>query len=274
MTHTPRKRFGQNFLHDHNIIYNILSSLNTKPNQHWVEIGPGMGALTEPLLALGLQLEVVELDRDLVAYLKDKFKQQSQLHIHSADALKFDFSALAKNDEKLRIIGNLPYNISTPLMFHLLDNAACIEDMHFMLQKEVVDRICAAPGSKKYGRLSVMMQYYCATEHLFDVPPESFDPAPKVMSAIVRLIPHQQPPVAVNNLKMLNRVVVQAFSQRRKTLRNSLKKLIDEDAIVALGIDPNLRAEVISLPDFARLSNLLREEDLTEEDADLDLNGD
>ena len=274
MTHSPRKRFGQNFLHDHNIIYNILSSLNAKPNQHWVEIGPGMGALTEPLLALGLQLEIVELDRDLVAYLKDKFKQQPQLHIHSADALKFDFSALAKNDEKLRIIGNLPYNISTPLMFHLLDNATCIEDMHFMLQKEVVDRICAAPGSKKYGRLSVMMQYYCATELLFDVPPESFDPVPKVMSAIVRLIPHQQPPVAVNSLKMLNRVVVQAFSQRRKTLRNSLKKLIEEDAIFALGIDPNLRAEVISLADFARLSNLLREEGLTEEEADLDLHTD
>ena len=274
MTHTPRKRFGQNFLHDHNIIYNILSGLNAKPNEHWVEIGPGMGALTEPLLALDLQIDVVELDRDLVTYLKDKFKHHTQLQIHSADALRFDFSALAKNDEKLRIIGNLPYNISTPLMFHLLDNAYCIEDMHFMLQKEVVDRICAAPGSKKYGRLSVMMQYYCATELLFDVPPESFDPAPKVMSAIVRLIPHQQPPVAVNNLKMLNRLVVQAFSQRRKTLRNSLKKLIGEDAIVALGIDPNLRAEVISLADFARLSNVLREEDLTEEDADLDLNGD
>ena len=172
------------------------------------------------------------------------------------------FSSLAKNNEKLRIIGNLPYNISTPLMFHLLDNASCIEDMHFMLQKEVVDRICAAPGSKKYGRLSVMMQYYCATELLFDVPPESFDPAPKVMSAIVRLVPHDHPPVAVNNLKMLNRVVVQAFSQRRKTLRNSLKKLIEENAIIALNIDPTLRAEALSLADFANLSNLLIEEEI------------
>jgi len=233
MTHTPRKRFGQNFLHDHNIIYNILSSLQARPEEHWVEIGPGMGALTDPLLNMGLHLDVVELDRDLVALLKDKFKQQDKLQIFSTDALKFDFSSLAKNNEKLRIIGNLPYNISTPLMFHLLDNASCIEDMHFMLQKEVVDRICAAPGSKKYGRLSVMMQYYCATELLFDVPPESFDPAPKVMSAIVRLVPHDHPPVAVNNLKMLNRVVVQAFSQRRKTLRNSLKKLIEENAIIA-----------------------------------------
>ncbi len=257
MTHTPRKRFGQNFLHDHNIIYSILSSLNSQTKDHWVEIGPGMGALTEPLLAQGLNLEVVELDRDLVIYLKNKFKAYPDLKIHSADALRFDFSALAKENEKLRVIGNLPYNISTPLMFHLLDNANCIEDMHFMLQKEVVDRICAEPGSKKYGRLSVMMQYYCKTELLFDVPPESFDPAPKVMSAIVRLIPHALPPVEVNDLKMLNRVVTQAFSQRRKTLRNSLKKLIAEDALSALGIDPNLRAEVISLNDFARLSNLI-----------------
>ena len=263
MTHTPRKRFGQNFLHDHNIIYNILSSLQAKPGEHWVEIGPGMGALTEPLLNLGLRLDVVELDRDLVSLLKDKFKQHANLEIFSADALRFDFSALVKNNEKLRIIGNLPYNISTPLMFHLLDNAQCIDDMHFMLQKEVVDRICAAPGTKKYGRLSVMMQYYCATELLFDVPPESFDPAPKVMSAIVRLVPHQQPPVEVNDITMLNRVVVQAFSQRRKTLRNSLKKLIEEDAIIALNIDPTLRAEALSLADFAKLSNLLIQEELS-----------
>ena len=259
MTHSPRKRFGQNFLHDHNIINNIISSLEAKAGEHWVEIGPGLGALTEPLLKVGIRLDVVELDRDLVALLKDKFRQQNNLQIHSADALKFDFSALAENNEKLRIIGNLPYNISTPLMFHLLDNASCIEDMHFMLQKEVVDRICATPGSKKYGRLSVMMQYYCATELLFDVPPESFDPVPKVMSAIVRLIPHQQLPVEVNDIKTLNRVVIQAFSQRRKTLRNSLKKLIDEDAIIALNIDPTLRAEALSLADFAKLSNLLQE---------------
>jgi 16S rRNA (adenine1518-N6/adenine1519-N6)-dimethyltransferase len=258
MTHTPRKRFGQNFLHDHNIIYNILSSLQAKPDQHWVEIGPGLGALTEPLLKMGMQLDVVELDRDLVALLKEKFKE-SDLNIHSGDALKFNFSALAINNEKLRIIGNLPYNISTPLMFHLLDNAFCIEDMHFMLQKEVVDRICAVPGSKKYGRLSVMMQYHCATELLFDVPPESFEPAPKVMSAIVRLVPHQTPPVHVNDMVKLNRVVIQAFSQRRKTLRNSLKKIIDENAIIDLNIDPTSRAEVLTLDDFARLSNLLQD---------------
>jgi 16S rRNA (adenine1518-N6/adenine1519-N6)-dimethyltransferase len=258
MAHIPRKRFGQNFLHDHRIIYNIISSIQARPGEHWVEIGPGQGALTEPLLKEGVRLDVVELDRDLVALLKEKFKRHDNLRIHSADALKFDFALLVDDSRKLRVIGNLPYNISTPLMFHLLDNAACIQDMHFMLQKEVVDRICAAPGSKKYGRLSVMMQYYCATELLFDVPPESFDPAPQVMSAIVRLIPHQQPPVEVHDVARLNKVVTQAFSQRRKTLRNSLKTLIAEQDIEALNIDPTLRAEMISLSDFAKLSNLLQ----------------
>jgi 16S rRNA (adenine1518-N6/adenine1519-N6)-dimethyltransferase len=258
MAHIPRKRFGQNFLHDHRIIYNIISSIQARPGEHWVEIGPGQGALTEPLLKEGVRLDVVELDRDLVALLKEKFKRHDNLRIHSADALKFDFALLVDDSRKLRVIGNLPYNISTPLMFHLLDNASCIQDMHFMLQKEVVDRICAAPGSKKYGRLSVMMQYYCATELLFEVPPESFDPAPQVMSAIVRLIPHQQPPVEVHDVARLNKVVTQAFSQRRKTLRNSLKTLIAEQDIEALNIDPTLRAEMISLSDFAKLSNLLQ----------------
>lgn len=258
MAHIPRKRFGQNFLHDHRIIYNIIASIQARPGEHWVEIGPGQGALTEPLLKEGVHLDVVELDRDLVALLREKFKQHDRLRIHSADALKFDFASLAEDGRKLRVIGNLPYNISTPLMFHLLDNAACIQDMHFMLQKEVVDRICAAPGSKKYGRLSVMMQYYCATELLFDVPPESFDPPPKVISAIVRLIPHPQPPVQVRDVAKLNKVVTQAFSQRRKTLRNSLKTLIAEQDIEALNIDPTLRAEMIALSDFAKLSNLLQ----------------
>ncbi|MGZ8162704.1 MAG: 16S rRNA (adenine(1518)-N(6)/adenine(1519)-N(6))-dimethyltransferase RsmA [Methylobacter sp.] len=257
MAHNPRKRFGQNFLHDQTVIYDIISSIQAKPGEHWVEIGPGLGALTAPLLNEGVRLDVIELDRDLVVLLKEKFKQQNQLHIHSADALRFDLSTLAEDNEKLRIIGNLPYNISTPLMFHLLNNAFCIQDMHFMLQKEVVDRICAVPGSKKYGRLSVMMQYYCAPELLFDVPPESFEPAPQVMSAIVRLVPHARPPVEVNDVTKLNRVVTEAFSQRRKTLRNSLKKLISEESITALDINPTLRAENISLNNFAKLSNLL-----------------
>jgi 16S rRNA (adenine1518-N6/adenine1519-N6)-dimethyltransferase len=256
MTHIARKRFGQNFLHDHSIISHIIGSIEAKPNEHWVEIGPGQGALTEPLLNQGVRLDVVELDRDLVTLLQAKFQHYPQLNIHSADALRFDFSSLVKG-EKLRVVGNLPYNISTPLMFHLLEHAGCIDDMYFMLQKEVVDRICAEPNSKQYGRLSVMMQYYCATEWLFDVPPESFDPIPKVTSAIVRLVPHITPPVAVNNLANLNTVVTHAFSQRRKTLRNSLKKLIDDQTIVTLGIDPNARAETIALAEFAKLSNVL-----------------
>lgn len=266
MAHKARKRFGQNFLHDHHIISNILGSLFFNKEQHWVEIGPGQGALTEPLLKSGVQLDVIELDRDLVKFLGGKFEHYSNLTIHSSDALRFDFSALEKTDEKLHILGNLPYNISTPLMFHLLENTPSIADMTFMLQKEVVDRICSAPGSKKYGRLSVMMQYYCETEHLFDVPPESFTPRPKVMSSIVRLVPHEQPPVNIDSVKMLNTVVTTAFSQRRKTLRNSLKKLISEADIISLNINPTLRAETISLQDFAKLSQYINQHPLDDPD--------
>jgi 16S rRNA (adenine1518-N6/adenine1519-N6)-dimethyltransferase len=263
MTHTARKRFGQNFLHDHNIIYSIISHIQAEENQHWVEIGPGQGALTAPLLAQNVQLDVVELDRDLVSLLQRKFSIQTNLTIHSADALNFDFAGLAKQGEKLHVIGNLPYNISTPLLFHLLSSSNCIEDMHFMLQKEVVDRICAAPGSKQYGRLSVMMQYYCEGELLFDVPPESFDPIPKVMSAIIRLVPHAQPPVVVTNMETFAQVVSHAFSQRRKTIRNSLKNLLTEEDIAGLGINPSARAETLGLEAFAQLSNLTAQKPAT-----------
>lgn len=255
MAHKARKRFGQNFLQDHNIIFNILAQIHPQSTDHWVEIGPGLGAITEPLLQEVKKLDVVELDRDLVRYLNEKFADKENLTIHSGDALRFNFFELAKQDEKLRIIGNLPYNISTPILFHLLDNAFCIEDMHFMLQKEVVDRLCADPGNKKYGRLTVMMQYYCEAEILFDVPPESFDPIPKVNSAIVKLIPHQSPPVTIESIEKLNKVVITAFSQRRKTIRNSLKTLLTEQQISALGINPELRAEAITLAEFAKLSH-------------------
>lgn len=254
MTHQARKRFGQNFLQDHRIISDILDYAQPQANEHWVEIGPGLGALTKPLLECGVRLDVVELDRDLVAHLQKQYAGDTHINIHSADALAFDFTALAAPNEKLRVIGNLPYNISTPLMFHLLETCNCVEDMTFMLQKEVVDRICAEPGSKKYGRLSVMMQYFCETEWLFDVPPESFDPAPKVMSAIVRLTPHTELPVSVGNFAHFSRLVTHAFSQRRKTIRNSLKNFIDEQSIIDLGIDANLRAESVSLAEFALLS--------------------
>ncbi len=260
-SHTPRKRFGQNFLHDQTVIASILANLQAQSGEHWVEIGPGQGALTLPLLQKGVVLDVVELDRNLVALLKHKFKDHAHFTVHSADALKFDFAKLANPDEKLRVAGNLPYNISTPLLFHLLDFSRRIQDMVFMLQKEVVDRICAGPGSKKYGRLSIMMQYYCRCESLFDVYPESFDPAPQVMSAIIRLIPHAAPPVAVKDKALFDKVVTQAFSQRRKTLRNALHTLLSEDRISALGIDPTARAETISLSGFAKLSNSLTEHD-------------
>jgi len=255
MTHRARKRFGQNFLHDDSVVYNILAAINARSGQHLVEIGPGQGALTASLLDSGAALDIVELDRDLVALLRRKFQHSAKLHTHSADALQFDFCSLATDRQQLRIVGNLPYNISTPLLFHLLENSACIEDMHFMLQKELVDRLCAKPGCKQYGRLSLMVQYHCAVEQLFEVPPESFTPAPKVMSAVIRLTPHPKPPVAIDDLEDFRKIVAQAFSQRRKTLRNPLKKLLSAGEIAGLGIDPGLRAEALTLQEFARLSN-------------------
>jgi 16S rRNA (adenine1518-N6/adenine1519-N6)-dimethyltransferase len=254
--HKARKRFGQNFLQDEAIIDHLLGHLQIKDHQHWVEIGPGLGALTTPLLQENIQLDVVELDRDLVSLLERRFAKNPKLTIHSADALSFDFAKLSKNGEKLRIIGNLPYNISTPLLFHLLDSASAIEDMHFMLQKEVVDRLCAMPGSKKYGRLTVMMQYYCHAEFLFEVPPESFQPSPKVMSAIVKLTPHNKS-IDKKQVKNLNQIVTQAFSQRRKTLRNALKKLLSEQQLIEADINPDQRAEMISLEAYLRLADCL-----------------
>jgi 16S rRNA (adenine1518-N6/adenine1519-N6)-dimethyltransferase len=257
MAYQARKRFGQNFLEDHRIIYQIIAFIQVQKDQCWLEIGPGLGALTQPLLETGVHLDVVELDRNLVDFLAMKFKTYENLTIHSGDALAFKLQTLEQAQNKLRVIGNLPYNISTPLLFHLLTQADLIQDMHFMLQKEVVDRICAHPGSKKYGRLTVMMQYHCQNEFLFEVPAESFNPVPKVMSAIIRLIPHARPPVSIPSIEALNKVVIQAFSQRRKTLRNSLKKLISEENILALSIDPQVRAEEISLKSFARLATFI-----------------
>jgi len=255
MTHRARKRFGQHFLHDQSVIDWILAAIDPQPNQHLVEIGPGKGALTERLLPRCRRLDIIELDRDLVALLRNRFADHDRLSIHSADALRFDFSKLSATDEKLRLIGNLPYNISTPLLFHLVDHRHCIADMHFMLQKEVVDRLSAGPGSKRYGKLSVMIQYHYQVEQLFDVPAEHFEPKPKVLSAIARLVPHKAPPVLVDNLNRLQQVVTQAFSQRRKNLRNALKPLFSETEIKALHIDPAARAETLGLEDFARLSN-------------------
>ncbi len=255
--HQARKRFGQNFLHDQSIIDDLVGAISPNSEQHIVEIGPGQGALTEPLLMSGANLEVVELDRDLIPILERKFVKHDNLTIHEADALKFDYRKLQKNNEVLRVIGNLPYNITTPLLFHLLEQKSVISDMCFMLQKEVVERICAQPGTKSYGRLSIMIQYQCEAELLFIVPPEAFDPIPKVDSAIVYLKPHQHPADSDITIEQLSKVVTMAFSQRRKTLANTLKSIISSDQISALGISPQQRAETVSIEQFIALAKLV-----------------
>lgn len=256
MSHTPRKRFGQNFLHDPGVIQQIIHAINPHAGQTIIEIGPGQGAITRPLLQQCKQLTVIELDRDLIAGLETLNDEHHHLQIYNQDALKTNFCKLADKQNKLRIIGNLPYNISTPLLFHLLQQADCIKDMHFMLQKEVVDRMVASPGSKTYGRLSVMLQYYCQVERLFAIGPGAFNPPPRVDSAFVRLIPHSESPVNTN-IDILDQVVKTAFSQRRKTLRNTLKTLLNSDQIKATGIDPGIRAEQLSLQQFAQLANVV-----------------
>lgn len=256
MSHQARKRFGQNFLHDERIIHAIVSSIAPMQEDHLVEIGPGQGAITRHLLAQCGHLDAVELDRDLVELLHKKFSNAQNLKIHSADALRFDFASLTQG-KPLRIVGNLPYNISTPLMFHLFEQSESLRDMHFMLQKEVVDRLCAQPGSRDYGRLSVMAQYYCDMEALFDVPPESFTPVPKVVSAVIRLIPHSLRPIAVDPAD-LGKVVMAAFSQRRKTLRNALGNLLSGEEIESAQINPTARAETLSLADFGRLTTAFK----------------
>ncbi|TRY30596.1 16S rRNA (adenine(1518)-N(6)/adenine(1519)-N(6))-dimethyltransferase RsmA [Aliiglaciecola sp. M165] len=253
--HTARKRFGQNFLHDAYIIDQIVSAINPKSGENLVEIGPGLAALTEPVCALVDRLNVVELDRDLAQRLKTHPFLSKKLNIVEADALKFDFTELIKPDAPLRVFGNLPYNISTPLMFHLFSYAEQVLDMHFMLQKEVVNRLAAKAGEKNYGRLSVMAQYHCQVIPVLHVPPGAFTPPPKVESAVVRLVPHKEKPVQVKSEKMLNQVCATAFNQRRKTIRNSLKKLISEENLQDLGISPENRAENLTLADFAKIAD-------------------
>jgi len=255
--HTARKRFGQNFLHDAMVIDQIVAAIHPQQGQHLVEIGPGLGALTEPVSELAGKMDVVELDRDLAERLQEHPVLSKRLSIHQADAMKFDFTQLVPKTEKLRVFGNLPYNISTPLMFHLFSFSQHIEDMFFMLQKEVVDRISAQPGSKTFGRLSVMAQYYCQIEPVLHVGPEAFKPAPKVDSAVVRLVPHLVLPHPCDDLYWLNRTTTAAFGQRRKTIRNSLKDLISVEEIVALGLSDSARPETLSLGEFVRLANYI-----------------
>ncbi|MGB1799709.1 MAG: 16S rRNA (adenine(1518)-N(6)/adenine(1519)-N(6))-dimethyltransferase RsmA [Gammaproteobacteria bacterium] len=251
-SHKARKRFGQNFLHDPAIIQRIVDSINPQKSDHVIEIGPGKGAITEQLLLRLEQLNVIEIDRDLIQLLTTSYENKN-LTIHEADALKFDFSQFIQTD--LRIVGNLPYNISTPLLFHLLSYKHCIKDMLFMLQKEVVDRICAKPGSKQYGRLSIMLQLYCDVESLFTIKPGAFSPAPKVDSAIVKLIPLNNPRYDIDDHDTFALVVKESFSQRRKTLRNNLKKYLSDSEIQQAGIAPEIRAENLEISDFAKLAN-------------------
>jgi 16S rRNA (adenine1518-N6/adenine1519-N6)-dimethyltransferase len=257
MHHVARKRFGQHFLHDKQIIQRLVDVINPCPGQHIVEIGPGQGALTVPVLKQVGQLDVVEIDWDLIPALKTRCLGKGLLITHQADALEFDFRTLQQENEQLRIIGNLPYNISTPLIFHLLTFADYISDMHFMLQKEVVDRMAAQAGSDDYGRLSIMVQYHCAVTSLFYVPPSAFYPPPQVDSSIVRLVPHQKLPFAAKNYEHFANMVRMAFSHRRKTLRNCLKTMMGDEDWSKIDIDPKLRPEQLSVGDYVRLSNLV-----------------
>ncbi len=255
MKHIARKRFGQNFLTDQQVLYDIIQTIAPRPADTMVEIGPGLGAMTQLLLDHLTQLHVVELDRDLVARLQKTFDQKKLL-IHSGDALQFDFSALpVPAGQKLRVVGNLPYNISSPLLFHLAQFTSLIEDQHFMLQKEVVERMVAPPGGRSYGRLSVMLQWRYAMELRFIVPPTAFDPPPRVESAIVRMIPLAAPLVC--NQQALEQVVLKAFSQRRKVIRNCLAGMFAETELIDSGVDPQTRPETIALEQYVALANRL-----------------
>ena len=254
MSHRARKRFGQNFLHDPIVIQKIVNAIAPRPDDHLVEIGPGQAALTIPLLQAAGSMDAVEIDRDLVRIVQEQCAPHGDLTVHNLDALKFDFTRLKTDQRPLRLVGNLPYNISTPILFHLLESRAVIKDMHFMLQKEVVERMAAKPGNKTYGRLSVMLQAYCTVEHLFDIGPGAFKPAPKVDSSIVRLIPLAAPQIDIADQEQFAKIVAASFAQRRKTLRNNLKGLLSGEQIAAAGIDPGVRAETLGVDDFRRLS--------------------
>ncbi|PKO50171.1 MAG: 16S rRNA (adenine(1518)-N(6)/adenine(1519)-N(6))-dimethyltransferase [Betaproteobacteria bacterium HGW-Betaproteobacteria-20] len=254
MKHIAKKRFGQNFLTDQSVIASLVAAISPQADDLMVEIGPGLGALTKPLLQKLKLLHVVEVDRDIIAWMQKAYVNCA-ISIHNADALKFDFTSLGNN---LRVTGNLPYNISTPILFHLLDNVSHITDMHFMLQKEVVERMVAAPSTPAYGRLSVMLQYRLQMDYLITVPPEAFEPAPKVESAFVRCVPHATLPFEAKDEALFAKVVLAAFGQRRKTLRNTLKGLLDDNGFTALNINSQLRAENLTVANFVSIANYLR----------------
>ncbi len=251
----PRKRFGQHFLEDDSVLMNMHTAIHPNPEDHMVEIGPGRAALTQYLVSEVGDFEAVEIDRDLILPLRHLFAEHSHFKLHQVDALSFDFRSLVKDEKKLRIVGNLPYNISTPLLFHLFDQLDVIQDMHFLLQKEVVDRLCAERNDSNYGRLSVMAQYFCSNLNLFEVGPEAFNPPPKVDSAFIRMVPHATPPYPAKNWDTLSLIVRTAFNLRRKTLGNSLKQLVPAAELEKIGIDPQRRPQELSVEEFVKISN-------------------
>lgn len=251
MKHIPRKRFGQHFLTDRQVIADIVTLIRPRPDDLMVEIGPGLGAITKPLLQVLAHLHVVEIDRDIVARLHRDYPAE-KLGIHACDALQFDFASLGR---PLRVVGNLPYNISTPLLFHLADFAPHLLDLHFMLQKEVVERMVAEPSTSAYGRLSVMLQYHFVMDNLLHVPPSAFSPPPKVESAVVRMSPWQDRTFQANDEALLSSIVGAAFSMRRKTLRNTLHAYLQATDFERIGIDSGLRAENLGIADFVRIAN-------------------
>lgn len=257
--HSPRKRFGQHFLSDHAIIERILDALSPAKTDHLVEIGPGQGALTFPLLKRIKKLEAVEIDRDLVPHLLERTRHLGQLEVHNEDVLDFDFANLKKDERPLRIFGNLPYNISTPLIFHLLDYASIISDMLFMLQKEVAERLAAQVSTEHYSRLSIMVQYHCQVELLFDVPRDAFFPPPQVTSSIVRLVPYKTLPYVANDYAKFADLVKTAFMHRRKTLNNTLKGKVTKEIWQELKIDPILRPENLTVENYVTISNRLKD---------------
>jgi|TARA_B110000438_G_scaffold45039_1_gene45103 16S rRNA (adenine1518-N6/adenine1519-N6)-dimethyltransferase len=254
--HHTKKRFGQHFLIDQQIVHAIVSNINPKPDDVIIEIGPGNGVLTKPIAQSKPNLHIVELDRDLIPTLERKFSHYPNISIHQGDALKFDYSSIGK---KLRIIGNLPYNISTPLMFHLIQFKNNIYDQHFMLQKEVANRLAASPGGKNYGRLSIMFGTYMDTYNLFDVPAKAFNPAPRVISSVVKIKPKPNNQIIIKNPATLSKIVTQAFSQRRKTLRNSLKGLISDKIMIEMDLSPTQRAEEVPILTWSKLANTINE---------------
>lgn len=253
-----KKHFGQHFLHDPSVIAKIMLALAPRKGEAIVEIGPGRGALTQPLLEAIGELDCIEIDPDVIPHLRARCDPLGTLRVHHVDVLKFDFAALADQRGELRVVGNLPYNISTPLLFHVLSQRSGIRDAHFMVQKEVAQRLAAEPGGGDYGRLSVMVQYFCAVTLLFNVKPGAFTPPPRVDSSVVRLVPYASPPYPAADEKWFSALVNLAFQQRRKTLRNALKQVLDAATIATAKLDPMQRPETLSVADFVTLANCSR----------------